>query len=338
MLSLSDASVLLLPWPLSHLSTIALASPPPADGVPSITRNVERSWREPWNLTLLYSHFVLVVSIAWKIVFALFAYYSFGQPNPEKAASLDAGWVLRVLARDVLITWGVGGLWDFIHLSPWSPFYSKLQAHKFKPEPAPLSRQLPHDVLWATCSAVVSTCWEVFLLHLWGRGSIVLSAFPGDEWWKDPATLALLLALPYVQIVHFWATHRLMHKWGTTTIPDIGQFLYENVHSLHHKSKDPTAFSGISMHPVESALFFTTLPLVALMRAHPIVLLHYKFYNIVQAMIGHESYGGPSTGGSFHWIHHQLINCNYGGDFVPLDWYLGTYKDDKDWLALNKKD
>ena len=52
--------------------------------------------------------------------------------------------------------------------------------------------------------------------------------------------------------------------------------------------------------------------------------------NIVQAMIGHESYGGPSTGGHFHWLHHQLINGNYGGDFVPLDYYLGTYLDGKD--------
>ena len=51
--------------------------------------------------------------------------------------------------------------------------------------------------------------------------------------------------------------------------------------------------------------------------------------NIVQAMIGHESYGGPSTGGHFHWLHHQLVDCNFGGDFVPLDFYLGTYSDGK---------
>ena len=274
---LSDASVLLLPWPLSHISTITLASPPPADAPPPAVRYVEKQWREPWGLSLLYSHVVLVVSIAWKILFALFAYYYFAPPRPEVAAALEPQWIARVLARDVLITWGVGGLWDFLHLSPWSPFYTKLQAHKFKPEFPPLQRQLPHDFVWATCSALVATGWEVSLLHLWGRGSLALSAFPGDAWFTDPTTLALLLALPYIQIVHFWATHRLMHKWGTTVIPDIGQFLYTHVHSLHHKSRDPTAFSGISMHPVESALFFTTLPLVALLGAHPIVILHYKY-------------------------------------------------------------
>ena len=53
-------------------------------------------------------------------------------------------------------------------------------------------------------------------------------------------------------------------------------------------------------------------------------------------MIGHESYGGPSTGGHFHWLHHQLIDCNFGGDFIPLDKLFGTYKDDKDYLKANE--
>jgi sterol desaturase/sphingolipid hydroxylase (fatty acid hydroxylase superfamily) len=78
------------------------------------------------------------------------------------------------------------------------------------------------------------------------------------------------------------------------------------------------------MHPVESALFFTTMPLFALCGCHPVVILHAQFYNIIQAMIGHESYGAPSTGGHFHWLHHQLIDCNYGGPFVPLDALFGT--------------
>ena len=332
-LTLSDASVLLLPWPLSHLCTIALAPPVPKDSPPSVTRNVESAWEQRWSLSLLYMHFSLVISIAWKIVFALAAYYWVGMPSAAAAAAMDGHWVLSVLARDVLLTWAVGGLWDFVHLSPLSPFYVKLQEHKFKEGFPPLGVQLPHDFMWATCSALVSTAWEVALLHLWGRGSLPLAAFPGDAWYQDPATLAWLLALPYLQIVHFYATHRFMHKWGCSPSWDLGAFLYKHVHSLHHKSRDPTAFSGISMHPVESAIFFTTVPLAALCGVHPIVLLHYKYYNIVQAMIGHESYGGPSTGGNFHWLHHQMVDCNYGGLFVPLDRWFGTVKDDKDYLG-----
>jgi sterol desaturase/sphingolipid hydroxylase (fatty acid hydroxylase superfamily) len=29
------------------------------------------------------------------------------------------------------------------------------------------------------------------------------------------------------------------------------------VHSLHHKSYNPTAFSGTNMHPVESTLYYS---------------------------------------------------------------------------------
>jgi hypothetical protein len=49
--------------------------------------------------------------------------------------------------------------------------------------------------------------------------------------------------------------HRCMHPWFDKNdkrwVPDVGRFLYRHVHSLHHKSYNPTAFSGTSMHPVE---------------------------------------------------------------------------------------
>jgi sterol desaturase/sphingolipid hydroxylase (fatty acid hydroxylase superfamily) len=67
--------------------------------------------------------------------------------------------------------------------------------------------------------------------------------------------------------------------------------------------------------------------------AHPIVVLHCKFYNIVVAMLGHESYGDPSTGGHEHWLHHQLVDVNFGGNFVPIDWLCGTHVRDEDEFA-----
>ncbi len=58
--------------------------------------------------------------------------------------------------------------------------------------------------------------------------------------------------------------------------------------------------------------------------------------------LGHESCGAPSTGGHGHWLHHQLVEVNYGGNFVPLDWLLGSYvRDENEWearqLAKQKK-
>lgn len=47
-----------------------------------------------------------------------------------------------------------------------------------------------------------------------------------------------------------------MHPWfpknNKGMVPDVGRFLYKYIHSLHHKSYNPTAFSGTNMHPIEA--------------------------------------------------------------------------------------
>ena len=36
-----------------------------------------------------------------------------------------------------------------------------------------------------------------------------------------------------------------MHPWKTTVVPDLGKFLYDNVHYLHHKSYVTAPWSGL---------------------------------------------------------------------------------------------
>ena len=52
---------------------------------------------------------------------------------------------------------------------------------------------------------------------------------------------------------------------------DFGKFLYRHVHSLHHKSYNPTAFSGTSMHPVEAFLYYTAAAIPCLWGGHPVL-------------------------------------------------------------------
>ena len=84
-----------------------------------------------------------------------------------------------------------------------------------------------------------------------------------------------LMVVPW-RVPHFHIIHRLMHPWRWNGIPgekffeqftnclshyclvsDIGKFLYRKVHALHHKSYNPTAFSGTNMHPIEATLYYT---------------------------------------------------------------------------------
>ena len=234
----------------------------------------------PWD------HLVLTVSAAWKVLFAAAVYYSMPL-DLSSAAMLAPQWMLAIVVRNVAITWVTGGVWDWLHLSQYSPLYALLQPVKFSPAP-PRRGQLPHDAFWATSSAIIAAGWEIVIAWGWATGRLTLGAVPGDAWWSDPRTLVMLVTLPYAQIIHFYIVHRVMHNWfprgkrsANALVPDIGALLYKYVHSLHHKSRDPTAFSGISMHPIEAALFFTTMPLYALFGAHPIVICHAALYNII---------------------------------------------------------
>ena len=323
---LSAISTYCLPWPLATALALSTTPAPPPSAPPPAVR-----YAEPPILESPAAHLALTASAAWKLLFTAAAYHAppawGGMPAAAAAAALSAPWVAGVALRNTALTWLVGLVWDFAHLHPASPWHAALQPLKFKPQ-APPPRQVLHDACFATLSALVAAGWEVGLLCAWGRGRLALAAVPGDAWWAHWPTLALLLAVPYFQIVHFFLVHRLMHAWGTAPL-DPGAWLYRHVHALHHKSRDPTAFSGTSMHPVESALFFSTVGLAAWAGAHPILMLHATVYNIMTAMLGHESYGAPSTGGHSHWLHHQLVTCNYGGNFIPLDWLCGSYVKDE---------
>jgi lathosterol oxidase len=320
----------LTPWPLSTFLAIYLTPPALASALPPSKRfAVGPVMSSPWE------HIVLVVSSFWKVFFAV-AVYHYMPLDLSAAAVFAPDWMISIILRNVAITWFTGILWDWLHLSNYSPLYATLQHVKFSSTPT-RKGQIPHDALWATASAFIAAAWEIIITHGWAVGRLPLHTTV-EAWWLHVPTLLLLVTLPYVQIVHFYFIHRFMHNWfprqgrngGMWLFPDVGAFLYKHVHSLHHLSRDPTAFSGISMHPMESAIFFTTMPLYALLGAHPIVVMHAQIYNIVVAMIGHESFGAPSTGGHDHWIHHQLIDCNFGGTFVPLDYLFGSFARDED--------
>ena len=74
-------------------------------------------------------------------------------------------------------------------------------------------------------------------------------------------------------------------------VPDVGKFLYRHVHSLHHKSYNPTAFSGTSMHVVEATLYYSAGIVPVLMGGlHPVVPLAWIIDCAVGAWLGHDGF------------------------------------------------
>ena len=264
---------------------------------------------------------VSVQTSTWpKLVLAavLWAYFV----DLEGAKRGDWAWLFSIIKRDLAITWFCAGLQDFMGSSMFSPFSAKLQAYKYNPEP-PKTRQLIWDCFWSNCSTIISSLFEAWALRGWVQGSLAIpqGCTPGDAWWTSPATLLLLLSMPYWRLTHFYFLHRSMHKWYPGMAPedrpmlDIGEVLYNWVHSLHHYARNPTAWSGVAMHPVESSGYYTAmllphqvlaaaqaLGMLAGASIHPIALLYTKMDLTIAALVGHDGIGYPGGGSQCHWL------------------------------------
>ena len=281
---------------------------------------------------LVFAHFVWA-SLAWSL------------DGGARFATLDRAWIVPIVVRDLLITFATAWFCDFLAYNPSSGFaFKTLADYKFDAgyyadkRPETLlgvfkTTQMVHDMFWSLLSTVISSGFEVAALHAWATGRLAISAPMDAPYWRDAATLAWLLTMPYWRLAHFYSVHRFMHKWFTREsrywivrqIPDVGQWMYLSVHALHHKSKSPTAWSGVSMHPVESTLYYTAMLIPLFLGAHPIVLLYTKLDLTMAALIGHDGFGSPGGGSQPHWVHHKMINVNYGENYAPFDYFFGTF-------------
>jgi sterol desaturase/sphingolipid hydroxylase (fatty acid hydroxylase superfamily) len=124
--------------------------------------------------------------------------------------------------------------------------------------------------------------------------------------------------------VHFYAVHRLIH-WPP---------LYRRVHSLHHRNVNPSPWSGLSMHPVEHVLYFSSLALHWVVPTHPLHAMFHTIHLAASPIAGHAGFEqidvGPAkvaTNGYAHYLHHKLFEVNYADGVIPLDRWFGTFHD-----------
>ena len=89
--------------------------------------------------------------------------------------------------------------------------------------------------------------------------------------------ILMILVVPIIHDFHFYCIHRLIH------IP----ILYKWVHSVHHKSVNPSPWSSLSMHPVEHILYFGTVFWHFLLPSNPIIALYQLHFAGFGAVPGH---------------------------------------------------
>merc|ERR1740130_1048990 len=252
--------------------------------------------------------------------------------------------MMQIVYRDLfLMVLVAGGVDWLLYFSPWKDKNTVLKFNK----KYPAWDQVHRDLFWTTHATLLASLQEILVMKWWASGNFTSALFgtaPAGETsvpWNTPFFgseytpyfILWTMTMLYWRIIHFWCIHRCMHPWWNRknglAQGDVGAFLYRYVHSHHHKSYNPTAFSGFSMTPVESISYISAalIPLLFRCGCHPWIHLYTKIDLIVGAQIGHSGFDEEGGGSYYHQLHHAHFECNYGDSAGPMDWLLGTFED-----------
>ena len=258
--------------------------------------------------------------------------WAFLTPDLGAMKSFELWWVALIYARNfAFIVLLFGGMHLYLHV-----FKSQGDEFKFTTRPFATNesrfafKSQVRDNMFHTLLFAVPTITAYETVTYWAfangyLGLFDLSASPLLFWaWF----VALLLLAPVIHAVHFYFAHRLLHV----------KLLYKTVHSLHHRNVEVGPWSGLSMHPVEHILYFSTVVVQWLLALHPVNALFQIQLAAFYPALGHCGFEKLKTGeqssldgGSyFHYLHHKYFECNYGGSLTPLDKLFGTFHDGTD--------
>lgn len=125
-------------------------------------------------------------------------------------------------------------------------------------------------------------------------------------WWFFLQVPCVFIYQDYITYVN----HRVYH------IP----FLYKNFHKLHHKYKQPTAFSVTAIHPVEIVHMQLSLVLpIFVVPLHWVMFYAVGLYTYYHAILDHSGITFKAhwwqpwqPDAIFHDNHHQYTHVNFG--------------------------
>ena len=267
---------------------------------------------------LALSMVVIEVGLAFLVWYTL-------QPGPDQTASFALDWIALMFLRNLLLIFLVAG---GLHLY----FYTfRRQGRLLKFEARELARnkkafafrdQVLDNMFWTCASGV--TVWTGFeVLYVWALANdlVPTTSFASNPVWF----LAGFVLIPIWSSFHFYWIHRALH-WPP---------LYRAVHSLHHRNVTIGPWSGISMHPVEHLLYFSSVAIHFVVASHPVHFFFHIYLEALNPAASHSGYDGlvikgkkrVELGDFFHQLHHRFFECNYGTAEMPWDKWFGSFHD-----------
>ena len=290
-----------------------------------IDNNPLFSWPVRWKEAAMYYHdgWLTLSESSLFIVMATLTYLWLS-PSLEQTTTPDWIWISGIWLRNLIITFLVaGGLhYYFYHhkgqkteLKYVAPFLSRGERFLF-------GNQLYDNMFYTLVSGVaIWSAYEAFLFWAMGSGYVSLVTFRDAPIWT-------IAALPLISIwisFHFYFVHRLLHL----------KPLYEKFHALHHRNVNVGPFSGISMHPFEHLLYFSSTLIHLLVPTHLMHVIFHFFMLALSAIFGHTGFDALlvrnarrlAIGHFHHQLHHRYFECNYGSVDMPWDKWFGSFHD-----------
>ena len=275
-------------------------------------------------LKWLWKSWFIITENLILIVVACISFFWF-HPPLEQAQTFSIEWVAKLYVRNILLLSAVAG---GLHLY----FYTfTQQGQKLKYDPRPLSKsgrqftlggQVRDNMFWSLGSGVFFwTSYEALMFWAMANGWA-----PVLLWVDNPVWFIFLFLLTPIWIsFHFYWIHRLLH-WPP---------LYKLAHALHHRNINVGPWSGLSMHPLEHLLFFSSILIHFLVPAHPLHILFHMQHQSLTAATSHTGFENLlvkdsktlALGTFHHQLHHRYFEVNYGNLQMPWDKWFGSFHD-----------
>ena len=265
--------------------------------------------------------------LPWNIPYALLAIFIWVYLTPplEHFQTLSLSWFAVILARNIVLAILVYGAWH-MWLYVWRKQDTEYKYNRKWPdenaERFTFNNQTKDNMFWTLASGVpIWTCYEVLLLWAYANGHATM-VNPSEN---PLSFMALFFLVPFVHEVGFYFAHRFLH-WPP---------LYRIAHKLHHRNTNPGPWSGLSMHPIEHVIYFSSVLIFFFVPAHPIHMINLASRLGVAPAQGHTGFDrlvvgeDASMDASYyaHYLHHKYFEVNYADGMVPLDKWFGSFHD-----------
>ena len=254
--------------------------------------------------------------------------YAFFWPTLASMQELKWGWMVQIFIINfsaVLLLAGTLHAYLYIYAGQKTRLKFDIRpmekSIRFK-----FNNQVWDNVFWSLVSGVpIWSAWTILYFYVAANDWVpVVKSFNESPVWF----IFFFFIIRFWQSFHFYWIHRLIHfPW-----------LFKNVHYLHHRNVNVGPWSGLSMHPFEHLLYYSSILIHFVLPSNPLHVIFHMFALNLGAVLSHAGFDkllfkdkeAAKAGSFFHQLHHRYFECNYGSEEIPLDRWFASFHDGTD--------